>query len=292
MNHHTPTQNTFQHFTRQFRHISRRIFLNQCFQGVFETFSIPSLHIGQRLEEHELRQQIRQRILGTDIAIITTNGDRIFRQVTCIGRLVDRILHLVHHPDIIFVIRIGNRNRIIRFRESRNQLILISSSERLVSGTKSHQINLVVAFQKVTMLRETAFQFLKGFGCQRDILEFVLINHSHVIETIFYDNIGSLDIFGCQRKLLNVILTCFRVIGSSRFQSGLERIGSQFAHLSFGSILSFVCHILIKSGHFFLTSTPVIFQRTPSPFTLESCFSLRYCLRVIEIETGTSGCRR
>ena len=146
LDHHAATEDTFQHLARQLRHIGGRIFLNQCFQGVLETFGIPGLHISQRFEEHELRHQVCQRVFGADIAVVATDGDGVFRQIARIGRLVDRILHLVHHPDIIFIVRIGNRNRIIRFRESRDQLILIGGSQRCVAGTKRHQVDLVVAF--------------------------------------------------------------------------------------------------------------------------------------------------
>ncbi|CCX76952.1 unknown [Parabacteroides johnsonii CAG:246] len=125
----------------------------------------------------------------------------------------------------------------------------------------------------MAMLRETAFQFLKGFGSQRDIFKLVLINHSHVIETIFYDHVRRFDIFGCQRELLNVILTCFRIVGCYRLQPEFERICRhfvRFARFPFSHAFILVHSVFIESGHLFFATAPVIFQRTPSPLTLES----------------------
>ena len=80
-----------------------------------------------------------------------------------------------------------------------------------------------------------------------------------------------------------------RIIGGNSRQVTAYRIGRQrltvrpyhLGGISLGQHL--LIQILIKGREFLLTA-PVIFQRTTSPFTLELCLSLRYGLRIIEIE--------
>ena len=86
-----------------------------------------------------------------------------------------------------------------------------------------------------------------------------------------------------------------RIIGGNSRQITAYRIGRQrltvrpyhLGGISLGQHL--LIQILIKGREFLLTAAPVIFQRTTSPFTLELCLSLRYSLRVIEIERRSTG---
>ena len=143
----TATKDSLQHFTGQLRHIGCRIFLHQSLQCSLETFCITRLYVSQRIQEHKLRHQSCQRIFGTDIAEIPAYANRIACQITIISRFVDRILHGIHPAYIIFIIRIGNGNRIILVRESIDHLCLVFRSQSRVPRAESHQIHLIIAVQ-------------------------------------------------------------------------------------------------------------------------------------------------
>ena len=191
----TAAKDTFQHLTCQFRHIGCRIFLYQRFQGRFETFGITGLYISQRIQEHKFRHQGCQRIFNTDIAEIPTHGNSIACQITIIGLLIDRILYGIHHTYIIFIIRIRDGNRIILIREGIDHLRLVLGSQRGITRTERHQIDLVITLQAVRIIRKTTFQFFKSLDRQRQILQFIFIDHRHIIQSVLNNYIRGIHIF-------------------------------------------------------------------------------------------------
>ena len=270
-----------------------RVFLDQCLKCLLEALRLARLNIRESLEEHELRHQGRQRIFLTHPTIVVPNGRGVARQIAVVSLLVNRILHGIHRPDVLQVIRVGHRHGIVTLRESLNDLRLISLGQGGIALAERHQVDLEIGLQLVLVVGEPVVERLESLNGKRYVLELILINHGHVIETINYDDVRCLHVLGGERDLLQVIFPLVRIVGGDRLQaligrpgSGIALSGSPFsAFRSLGlSVGHLIVHRLIESRELLLTAAPVVLQRTASPLALELGFTLRYRLRVIEIE--------
>ena len=207
--------------------------------------------------------------------------------------MVNRILHGIHRPDVLQVIRVGHRHGIVTLRESLNDLRLISLGQGGIALAERHQVDLEIGLQLVLVVGEPVVERLESLDGKRYVLELILIDHGHVIEAINYDDVRSLHVLGRERDLLQIIFPLVRIVGSDRLQALIGRSGSGIAlggspfsafHSLGLSVGHLIVHRLIESRELLLTAAPVILQRTASPLALELGLTLRYRLRVIEIE--------
>ena len=139
-------------------------------QRRLERRHVAGLHIGECLDEHELRHQRSQRIGAAELAIAAAHERRVALEVAVVRLLIDRVLHTVHHTDMVLIVRIRDGRSIVAFGEGLHEAIARAGLERLVLVPEAHEVRLEVVIHPVLIVRETPLQLLERLDRERHVL--------------------------------------------------------------------------------------------------------------------------
>ena len=285
------TQHTLQHLAGQLRHIGRGILRHERLQRRLERRHVAGLHIGERLDKHELRHQRGQRIGAAELTIAAAHERRVALEVTVVRLLINRILHTVHHTDMVLIVRIGDGGGIVALGEGLHEAIARAGLERLVLVPKTHEVRLEVVIHPVLIVREAPLQLLECLDRERLVLQLILVDHAHVVQPIGDDDVRCLHVLRREGDLLQVILARLGVGRDGVLQRVTDRI-RRGDRVAVGVELRRVGQVAVgvvggrSQRHGLVAATPIVLIDALAPLVLELGLALRHGLLVVEIEAA------
>ncbi len=253
------------------RDVGLRIALQHVLDGALELVVVFAGDITQGVDEHELGHDGRQRIALGHLAIDGMHRGVVIVQVSIIGLLVERLLHGEHRLEVVDVVRVLQCGTLLAVGKVREDELAIRFALFVITQPLIHEVHVVVGVETVLVVGIATQQFLKLVGRGIKVLEFVLEDDTHVVESGLDDVVGGLDLLLGGGNLLEVVflvvrvltalegfLVHFHAIGAHRVGGGHER------GVLFGII------VVVERERGLVAATPVILEFAVAPLLLES----------------------
>ena len=246
--------------------------------------------IREGVDENELRQDLRQRIILLHLRGERMDGGVVVVEISRVGALVDPLLHFVHLAEIVEIGGILHRLPVggvgeVLYQEGSPFLGLC-----LVVLAHGHKIHVVVDVEAVDVVGiafEQAVEFLAG--C-REILELVFEDESHIVEALLDDLVAGGDFLVGLRNLLEIIFGLVGIVFRLQFAGGLCLLLVGEVGIGGDGVGDFRRRRVVVGLRFvvdresaLVSAAPVVFILAGAPAALELGLSLVFGHGVVEI---------
>ena len=146
----------------------------QLLDSVLEFGFVVFGYISQSVEEHELRHDFRQRIIGLHLGKRVVHVGVAVADVGVVGLRIKLFLHVVHASQIVEVVGVFHRLSVSRLLEVGGDELSVALGGSGVALAHIHQVEVVVGVEAVDVVGVASEQRVElGFGAI-EVLKFVL----------------------------------------------------------------------------------------------------------------------
>jgi hypothetical protein len=144
-----------------------------------------------------------------------------------------------------------------------------------------HKVKIVICVQPVDIIRIASVKLVKRAARLLIVLQFILENHSHIIQSLLHNVVASEYLLLSTRYIFQII---FRI---GRIRLGLQQflIFLRYTVVGLGKplFILIVAGILVETESILIAAPPVILQFTRAPPALELGLTGRLGLRIVKI---------
>ena len=241
--------------------------------------------IRQRIDEHKLRHQLRERIAAHHFGVSLMHSLVVVVQVVVVCFGIQLFLHLAHLLEVVEVGRVFHRYAVFRFgKVGENQPTPLLRLRHLV-GAHTQQVEVVVHIKAVGVVGVAFEQFLKFHVRCVEVLQLILQNQAHVVQSLLNHIVGGLNLFGRGWDLLQVVFLevwVFRTLHRVALLLGERSVGRS-ASSGRCRVACRCRRIVVEREGVFIATTPVVLQLTVAPLLLERRFTRIFRGCVVEV---------
>ena len=186
--------------------------LQHVLERFFEFVVVVLGGIAQRVDKHELGHDFRQRVFLHHQVVGRVHAIVVIVQVVGVGLLIEDLFLVGHVLEIVEIERVLHGLPVLGVGKVGEDVISIPLGGSGVSLAHVEQIHVVVHVEAVGVVGVSAQQVVEFGGRGVEVVEFVLEDDAHVVESLLNHIVGRLDLFLGLGNLLEVIFFVMRVV--------------------------------------------------------------------------------
>ena len=261
---------------RHRRDVGLGIALQHLLEHLFKLVVVALGEITQCVNPHKLGHDFAERILAHHLGVSLVHGVVVVGQVVGVCHLVHLLLLVEHVLQVVEVVGVLKGFAILRVGKLLDDELPVSFGLAHTVGAHIHQVHVVVHVEAVGVVGVTPQQLQELRRAGVVVLEFVLENQAHVVESLLDNLVGGLDLLLGARYLLEVVFLEVRVLAAAP-HLGVDGNGvavsvdhEAVAHDS-GGVGS--GDVVVKRECGLVAAAPVVLEFAVTPRLLERCLA-------------------
>ena len=224
------------------------------------------------MEEHELRQSLAERILLIYCFISLMDIIIAVVEISLVSFLIQLLLIFVHIAEVVEIIGITHCYTVLGIGKIAQNQLPVTLGFGCAALTHIHQIKIIISVEAVNIVGIVAEQTVELSLGSTEVLELVLENDTHIIQTLLNNIVSRIFLLVGLRNLGEIVFGIMRVRAVVVFLV----LFLVFWCFLFGTFCAFISGFGTVSGieiigieRRFIAATPVVLELTRTPALLE-----------------------